>query len=93
MQATLAIARFSLGVLAWWQTGNWRWLVGALLLIANWPYTLIGIMPTNRKLMTTDPATAGPESRRLLLKWGRLHSIRTALGFAATFSFLWASAP
>ena len=93
MQASLAIAGFLLGLLAWWQTENWQWLVGALLLIANWPYTLIGIMPTNRKLMTTNPATAGPESRGLILKWGRLHAIRTLLGFAATLSFLWASVP
>lgn len=91
MQASLAIAGFLLGLSGWRQTQNWRWVVGALLLIANWPYTLIGIMPTNRKLMTTDPATAGPESRGLVLKWGSLHAVRTVLGFAATFSFLWAS--
>jgi hypothetical protein len=71
MQASLAITGFLLGLLAWWQTENWQWLVGALVLVANWPYTLIGIMPTNRKLMTADPLTAGPESRGLILKWGR----------------------
>jgi Domain of unknown function (DUF1772) len=91
MQASLAIAGFILGLLAWWQTGNWRWLLGALTLVANWPYTLLGIMPTNRKLMTTDPASAGPESRGLVVKWGGLHTVRTVLGFAATFIFLWAS--
>ena len=91
MQAPLAVIGFLLGVLAWRQTENWRWIIGALFLISNWPYTLLGIMPTNRKLMTADPTTAGPESRELVLKWGRLHAVRTALGFAATFSFLWAS--
>ncbi len=91
MQASLAIVGFLLGLLAWWQTGNWRWLLGALVLIANWPYTLLGIMPTNRKLMATAAASAGPESRELVVKWGGLHAIRTALGFAATFIFLWAS--
>ena len=91
MQASLAIAGFLLGLLAWWQTGNWSWLIGGLTLVANWPYTLLGIMPTNRKLMTTDPATAGPRSRELVVKWGGLHALRTVLGFAATFIFLWAS--
>jgi uncharacterized membrane protein len=91
MQAPLAIAGFVLGILAWWQTGVWLWLAGALVLITNWPYTLLGIMPTNNKLMAIDPAAAGPEVRKLTTKWSRLHAVRTALGFAATLMFLWAS--
>jgi Domain of unknown function (DUF1772) len=91
MQASLVIVGFLLGLLAWWQTGNWSWLLGALILGANWPYTLLGIMPTNQMLMTTDPASAGPRSRELIMKWGGLHAVRTVLGFAATFIFLWAS--
>jgi len=91
MQASLAIVGFLLGVLAWWQVGGWLWLLGAVVLIANWPYTLLGIKPTNNILMATDPAAAGPESRKLIERWSRLHAVRTALGFAATLIFLWAS--
>jgi hypothetical protein len=91
MQASLAIVGFLLGLLAWWQTDNWRWLMGAVVLIANWLYTLLGVMPTNRKLMATDPARAGPESRTLMKKWGALHAVRSGLGLAATLIFLWAS--
>src|SRR4030081_2145697 len=47
MQAPLALIGFLLGLLAWWQTGRWPWLLGAALLVANWPYTLVVIMPTN----------------------------------------------
>ena len=36
MQAPLAILGFLLGLVAWWQTGVWAWLVGAISLIANW---------------------------------------------------------
>jgi Domain of unknown function (DUF1772) len=88
MQAPLAIIGFLLGVVAWWQTGHWAWLLGAAILVANWPYTLLGIIPTNNKLMAIDPARAGPETRKLIVKWSRLHAIRTALGFAATRVFL-----
>ena len=91
MQAPLAIIGFLLGVVAWWETDQWLWFVGAVILIANWPYTLIGIMPTNKALTATASGSAGPESRALIEKWGRLHGVRTALGFAATLAFLVAS--
>src|SRR5436309_770123 len=70
MQASLAIVGFLLGLSAWWQTCDWRWLAGALLLVANWPYTLLCIMPTNNRLMELDPTRAGPESRALVESWG-----------------------
>jgi Domain of unknown function (DUF1772) len=73
------------------QTGYWAWLLGAAMLVANWPYTLLGIMPTNRMLMATEPASAGPDSLALIENWAALHAGRTALGFAATLIFLWAS--
>jgi uncharacterized membrane protein len=66
-------------------------LFGAVMMIANWPYTLLVIMPTNNRLMATDPATAGADTRKLIETWARLHAIRTALGFAAVLFFLWAS--
>ena len=91
MQATLALVGSVLGLVAWWRTGDWMWALGAVVLVANWPYTLVGIMPTNRKLKATDPATAGAESRALLETWARLHMVRTGLGCAATLAFLVAS--
>jgi Domain of unknown function (DUF1772) len=69
---------------------DWRWLVGAILIVANWPYTLIGIMPTNHKLKAIADDDAGPRSRAMLETWGRLHAVRTALGVTATVAYLWA---
>ena len=91
MQASLAIVGGLFGLVAWWQTSDWRWLLGAAFLIANWPYTLIGIMPTNNRLMATPVDQAGLESRALIERWGRLHAVRTALGLLATVAFFWAS--
>jgi Domain of unknown function (DUF1772) len=91
MQAPLAIAGCVLGLLAWWQTDAWQWLLGAILMIANWPYTFLGIMPTNNKLMATDPANADADTRTTVERWGWLHCVRTMFGFAATLVFLWAS--
>jgi hypothetical protein len=91
MQAPLALFGFLFGVLAWWQTRDWPWLLGAVLVVANWPYTLLAIMPTNDVLMAQDPMTAGPRSRALVRKWGWLHAVRSALGLSATLIFLWAA--
>jgi anthrone oxygenase-like protein len=90
MQAPLAIVGFLLGVAAWWQTGDGRWFLGAVILVANWPFTLLRIMPTNNRLMLLDPMRTGPESRALIEKWAKLHAVRSALGLAATAVFLWA---
>ena len=90
MQATLAVVGAVFGAAAFLATGDMRWLLGAIVLIANWPYTLIGIMPTNKVLMAIPLPEAGPGSRELIRKWGMLHAVRSALGVAATAIFLWA---
>jgi hypothetical protein len=91
MQAPLAILGFLLGLLSWWETGLWTWLAGAVIIVANWPYTLLVIMPVNNRLMGMDPGAAGADSRLLIEKWARQHAVRTGLGFAAVLFFLWAS--
>jgi len=91
MQAPLAIIGFVFGALAAWQTANWWWLLGAVVLLANWPFTLFGIMPTNNKLNAIDPGSATSEARGLIEHWGNLHAVRSALGAVATLIFLKAS--
>lgn len=90
MQASLAAASGGLGVIAAWLTSDWRWLIGAALILANWPYTRFGMMPTNRTLKAFAEDEAGPASRRLLGTWGQLHAVRTSLGLAATLAYVWA---
>ena len=90
MQASIAVISRALRCLAFILTFDWRWLLGAALILANWPYTLFIIMPTNRQLKATEPAQANAETRGLLLQWGRLHAVRSALGLAATAAYLWA---
>jgi hypothetical protein len=90
MQATLALVAGMLGLAAWWLTGDWRWIVGAVLILAPWPYTLIVIKPTNDRLNSIPLEAADAAARELVEKWGRLHAVRTAFGIAASVAYLWA---
>ena len=91
MQAPLALIGTIVGLVAWWQSWNWLWLAGSVSLIANWPFTLLVIQPTNDTLFATDPQQAGPATRALIEKWGRLHAVRSALGVLAAVLFFAAS--
>ena len=88
MQATLALCGFILGLLAGWQTGKVAFVAGAVLMVANWPWTLLGILPTNNILMATELAEAGDQTRALLVRWNYLHAVRTGLGSLAVVAFL-----
>jgi hypothetical protein len=66
MQASLAAASGAFALVAAWVTFDWRWIVGAVLILANWPYTVWGIMPTNHQLKAIAENDAGPNSRALL---------------------------
>jgi hypothetical protein len=90
MQASLALVGFVLGMTAWWQDTHVGFLIGAIAMIAPWPWTLLIIKPVNDALSATALDQAGPTSRTLVIKWGSLHAVRTALGALASLAFLWA---
>jgi len=90
MQAALAILGGLFGLLAFFIAYDWRWVLGAVLILANWPYTLFVIMPTNRQLKALTPPQADDSTRDLIRQWGLLHLVRVALGALATLEFLWA---
>lgn len=90
MQASLAITGGLLGLWAWYLTKYWRWVLGAIVLIGNWPFTLVAIMPVNNRLSVMSVETPGDEMRGLMDRWGKLHAVRSALGVIATAIFVWA---
>jgi len=89
MQAPLAVLSFLAGGVVWLMGAGAGWLVGALLIGAVVPFTLVVIMPTNHKLLGPGRDLGSTETRALLESWGRLHAVRTALSLAATMLFLW----
>lgn len=89
MQGSGAVVGFVLGAAAFYLSQDWRWLAGALVLLTNWPYTLLFILPTNSILMETRLEEASERSTALIRKWGALHAVRTLLGAVATAFFAW----
>ena len=89
LQAPLAVISLLCGVLVWLQGGHVAWLVAALLAGAVVPFTLIIIMPTNHKLLAGGRDLSSQETRELLVRWGKLHAVRTALSLVATAIYLW----
>src|SRR3979409_222653 len=68
MQASIALIGCVLGLIAWGQTYQAGFLIGAVAMVAPWPWTLIGIKPTNDALLATEPGKAGPQTRALIVK-------------------------
>ena len=87
MQASLALVSALAGFLVAWISGDWGWLVGALLIFANWPYTLLVILPVNKRIEVTPGERADADTRMLIKRWGTLHAGRSALGAAATIAY------
>jgi Domain of unknown function (DUF1772) len=90
MQATLAIVGGLSALVQWYIGGGMLWLSGALLLLANWPFTLLVIMPTNRRLLDSE-ALPEADVKDLLQRWNQLHSVRTGLGTGSAAAMLLAS--
>lgn len=79
MQASLAAVGFLAALAAWAQGGGRPILVAGILLGLVIPFTLLVILPTNKRLLDPglDPGSA--EAAVLLNRWGRLHTVRSVL--------------
>ena len=83
LQGGLATLGTLAAVGAWLAGARIAWLVAGALLGLVVPYTLVVILPTNKRLMDRALAPDSPEARALLRRWTALHAVRTVLGLAA----------
>jgi membrane protein YdbS with pleckstrin-like domain len=89
IQSGLAIAAGLTGIAAWYVSGDWQWFAGSVVMLANRLFTLLVIMPVNKRLLSMQQSEAGTGSRAMLVKRGGLHNIRSALGAGSMAPFLW----
>ena len=87
MQATLAAASGVLGLMAGLPENAPMAYLGGVLMLMNWPFTLVVIGPVNRALGRTEDGAASAQTRHLMVRWGRLHAVRSALGCAGAALF------
>jgi hypothetical protein len=90
-QGGLAIASGLAGLLQVMLSGDWVWAIGAFLMLANWPYTLIVILPLNHRLKDIPPDLVATKARPMLAQWNRLHMGRSAMSLVAVVVFLFAA--
>ena len=88
LQASLAIAGCAAGLWSAWASGDAQLAVPAVLLGAVVPFTLIVIFPTNKRLLDPSLDPSAQNATDLLVRWGRLHAVRTMLSSIAFVLFL-----
>ena len=88
MQASLAAVGLLAALVAWAQGRGVGVLIGGLLLGAVIPFTLVVILPTNKRLLDPGLDRGSAEAAALLARWGRLHAVRSLLSALAFFVLL-----
>ncbi len=91
MQASLAVVGTLAAIAAWLMGAPAPWLAGGLLLGAVIPFTLIVILPTNKRLLNPSLDKDSKLADQLLQRWATLHAVRSALSLAAFLVFLFAA--
>jgi hypothetical protein len=89
LQAPLALLSLLAGLGAWLMGAGRGWALAALLIGAVIPFTYIGIMPTNKALLSPEGGLDTAGTRTLLGRWAKLHAVRTLLSLAAALSYVY----
>jgi hypothetical protein len=87
MQASLAVAGFLFALAAWLAGATAQVLAAGVVLVSVAPFTLLVIMPTNKRLQSVNADAHADETIALLSRWNRLHAVRSALSFVALVIF------
>jgi len=89
MQASLAAVGLITAVIAWTQGRGTAVLAGGAVLGLVIPFTLVVILPTNKRLQDPGLDRRSAEAAALLARWGRLHAVRSGLGALAFGVLVW----
>ncbi len=89
LMAGLALLAAFTGLSAYYETGDVRFAIGAVISLSSWPYSVFVMGPINNQIIALAPRDIGA-ARALVSQWGLLEYGQTAIALAATAAFLWA---
>lgn len=89
--AGLAAIAALFGFIAFRELNDVRWALGALVLLASWPYTYLAIVPLNNRILALIGADAAHDARQVIDLWGKLEIGLTAIGALGFAIFVWAA--
>ena len=86
----LALLAAIAGFIAYFDTQDVRWAIGAVLMILSWPYAFFVMSPLDNQVRSLRGGDVGA-ARALVRQWGIVESGLTALGAVAVLVLLWAA--
>jgi uncharacterized membrane protein len=86
---TLALIAAVLGLASYFESQDVRWLIGAIIIVASWPYTYFAMVPMNNRILAVSASEPGA-ARELVRTWGLLEYGQSAIGLVACGAFAWA---
>jgi hypothetical protein len=89
MQAILVAVSLLFSIAAWRAGATFWWPIAGVLLGSVIPFTLIVILPTNKRLLSPTLDRRSAQTERLLARWAALHAVRSVLSALALLLFLY----
>ncbi len=89
--AALALLAAIAGFIAYFDTQDLSWAVGAVIIIGSWLYAFFVMSPLDNQVRSLRGGDVGA-ARALVRQWGIVESGLTAIGAVAVLVFLWAAA-
>jgi Domain of unknown function (DUF1772) len=91
MQASLAAVGSLSAIAAWLAGAPTICLIAGLLLGAIIPFTILVVLPTNRRLLHPSLDKDSEVAHQLLRRWGKLHAVRSCMSLASLLMFLYSA--
>ncbi|WP_036293692.1 DUF1772 domain-containing protein [Methylosinus sp. PW1] len=89
--AGLSLLSAVLGFIDYKTSDDARWLAGAAVIVAAWPFMFYAVSPLDNRILALISAEDGVDARKSIELWGKVQLALTALGALAVALFVFAN--